>query len=117
MEIEGDVNEATGGGEVEGGVTTVVPNRNKLCQRSSHKLGVVHFHYSGIGLSCGLGNVMDLQAPELHQLSGRSVTENGKNCDAILGSKKTRLSSLAWSVRGSTLHKGLTQNIYYLYPP
>ena len=39
---------------------------------------------------------MDLQAPELHQLSGRSVTENGKNCDAILGSKKTQLSSLAW---------------------
>ena len=38
-EVEGDVDESAASGEVEGGFTTTVPNRNELCQRGSHKLG------------------------------------------------------------------------------
>ena len=41
-EVEGDVNEAAAGGEVQGGVPTWVPNRKKFWQSSSHKLGVIH---------------------------------------------------------------------------
>ena len=66
MKVEGYVNEALAGAEVEGGVTTMVPNSNKLCQGSIHKLGVVHFHNLWRELSCGLGNLMDLQALEVH---------------------------------------------------
>ena len=41
-EIEGDVNEATIGGEVEGTLTTLIPDCHELCKRGRHKLGVVH---------------------------------------------------------------------------
>ena len=41
-EIEGDVDEATIGGEVEGSLTTLIPDCHELCERGRHKLGVVH---------------------------------------------------------------------------
>ena len=41
-EIEGDVDEAIIGGEVEESLTTLIPDCHELCERGRHKLGVVH---------------------------------------------------------------------------
>ena len=42
--VEGDVNKAATGGEVQGGITTMIPNKNLICHISSLKIRMVHGH-------------------------------------------------------------------------
>ena len=65
--VKGYFNKAATGGEVQVGVTNIIPNINQFCHRSSLKIRMAHGHLPGKGLFSGLGIMSYLQAPVIHE--------------------------------------------------